>query len=437
MNLVFIIEPFCDNSHSYPQFFHPYYKQILLPWCRNLKQYCQLNNKPCNIIFIISEVLDLACEKDKNFSYHSLETKKLTDIFGSYENYISEKKLKTSESLEKYKKIIYQKLKNFKSDIIIGCSMNASFLESKFPGTPILYNETALFGGVPDLSHTLYFDILQNNKSFLLRHKRQLNDISLDKNEEGKVDDIIGYFQKSITSKSSYLKLKSRLKKLTYKKYTLFALQRWSAELLQMNTDYSTELEYIESILSNTSHDIGVIVTMHKSSSVVKDKVIQEWLISKYPNAIFIDDLESPSNSAILLCDSVITTSSTVGLYAIFFEKNLLIPSKTSWLNFISDSNDVKEFKNILSSNSRPKSKKNILHYLLFNYCIPSSYIMDGEWFYRFLSNISKSNHLQTNPLELYAYTDETQKILDLHKNIYTHSMKRNKKNSKKFFGIF
>lgn len=434
MNLVFFIEPFLDSSHSYPNFFQPYYDQFLLPWASNLKDYAKSNKKSCEIRFVMSEALLANCKQDKRFSYKVIDLNKITKIFDNYQEYLANKKIGNSKKLGQYSEIISQKLEDFKPDLIIGCSVDISFLEKLFPKIPILYNESGLFSGVKEFAHTLYFDLIRNNKSFLLNHKKQLNELEITKEKEEFIKILTESLQNSIIQSESYKILKERLKKLPYKKYALFALQRWSSELMQMNTDHKSEIAYIEDILENIDSDIGIVITMHKASSIVGQKIIQNYLINKYPNIIFIDDLDSPSNSAILLCDFVITTSSTVGFYAAFFKKKLLVPSKNSWLNFIADSNSLKDFKNEMKRPNQIQNKENILFYLLFHYCIPSSYVKDGKWFYNFCTNLVKINPDKAD-LNYYPKIDEVRAVFNLHQEKYLKTTSKKKRKRLIFFG--
>jgi hypothetical protein len=262
--------------------------------------------------------------------------------------------------------------------------------------------------------------------SFLLKNKNFLKQLKVNDENLIFVNKIINHFKKDIVSSEHFNVLEQKLSNLPYKKYVLFSLQRWESPLFQLQTEYTTELEYIESVLANMDKQIGVIITMHRASSIVANKYIQQYLTQKYSNALFIDDIKNPSNTAILFCQGVITTSSTTGIYSLFFNKKLLVPSKTSYLNFIADSNTIKDFSRIVLSEEVCEDKKNILYYLLTHYYIPSNYFRNGKWLYAFLSN-AIVKYKDNLGLDFYSKIDSDENLL------LSHTINKKKKVVKKY----
>lgn len=403
MRLLFYVEPFLDKSFIFCNFFENYFKGLVIPWLTNLEKFINENKIECEITLICSEVCENFINKNQILKSKIifLKNQTLCDLFGNYENYVSLKKNNpTSEKLEKLIKLISKELNHQEPNIIIGCSNNLGFIENFFKESTILYNESGLFGYIDEFDHTLYFDIIQNNQSYLNSINIDEFRITLDENEAKNYDLFFKKLKTFFTYKSEEIDIFKTIDIKKYKKIGLFALQRWDSELMQMNTDFECELDYIINVLDNISPKFALLITLHKTSSIVANPSIQKLLYDKYSNIKIIDTkISTPSISLLNYCDFVITNSSTTGFYAILLDKILLIASANSWFKNLADCNNIENFNYTLENNIC-KNKNKWKQFLVCNFFIPSKLFFNGEFFYKFLKNIhdAKSNEYKVNP---------------------------------------
>jgi len=386
MKIVFYFEPFLDKSLVFCGFFENYFKGLISQFVINLKKYTDTNNIDIKIQIIASEYLYNYAKKKESFDFdiQFINHSKLCSIFKSYQNYIKLKKLNPSaDEFKLLSEIIRDKIGNIEPDIFFGCSVNIGFLEKFFPNSSILYNESGLFGYLEYFKHTLYLDLIQNNKSCLLNKKVGENVYEEEQYNQNK-DQLNNY----LINLSKLSPLSNIFNVNKYKKIGLLALQRWDSELMQLNTDFECELDYINNILENVSSEFGLIITMHKTSSIIADKNTYELLKAKFPNITLIADSSlTPSINLIYNCDFIITNSSTTAFYALFLNKKILLTSSNSYLNPIANCNNVAKFnQEIVSKNE--KNLENYKKFFLQNYFIPAENFFNGEWLYNFLKNI-------------------------------------------------
>jgi len=371
---------------------------MILPWIQSVEKYVHDNNLDCHINLLCSEICyDLAINDSKIKSKISyIKNTALCDIFSNYQEYIDLKKNNpNSDKLKKLSKIIIEKIDGKEPDILIGCSNNMGFIENFFEKTIILYNESGLFGYIKDFNHTLHFDVIQNNQSYLSRIKIDDIQIDLEDSEISSYNLLLKNIRDFFFDQSNKVDITKIVDTNRYKKLGLFALQRWDSELMQMNTDFKSELDYIEYILRNVSYEYGLLITIHKSSSIIADTNIQKLLYKKYPNIKIIDDkIETPSISLLNYCDFVITNSSTTGFYATLLDKMLLVTSESSWLRNLAECFKVEEFNKAIGLYI---SKENLSltkykHLLIFYFFTSSHLFFSGEFFYNYIKNIFVTN---------------------------------------------
>ena len=380
MNIVFYSQPFI--SKDIPQNLVPYHISFISKWLSNLTKYAQDSNQEISIKLITSEIIKSKYHKDNR--YLSIDNLELINIFGSYEEYLRELKKSSSIKMNILSSKVERVLGNFIPDIIVGCSTNIKFLKKSYPKSVLLFHEAGIFNYTKFAYYTQFLENIDYKESFLKYSKHQ-------NYYNNKIEKFINDFSKKVSSdkqlKTLYQYVRSSSNR-SFKKYVLFALQRWNSELMQIHTDFSSEIEYIYTICQKISKDVGIIITMHRSSSIVADKDVQDFLTNKFPNLIFINDTNNPSLYLMTICNAVITTSSTVGFYTAIFNKNLLVPSKTSYLNHIAQTNKIDDF-NYYIENEKDINKLSIAVFLVQYFLIPSNYMSNGEWLYKRLKTIT------------------------------------------------
>lgn len=144
--------------------------------------------------------------------------------------------------------------------------------------------------------------------------------------------------------------------KRKFDKYVLVPLQISQYFGFYENCKYKTQFEFLMDILRNTDENTGVIVTQY-ISGFVQDKAINEkniaYLTSTYPNFLYSSDFEKVDNISQYIvpwADATYSISSTIGLQAKFFNRQLISPSRSHLAYFADSTKLEKELPSIMET---------------------------------------------------------------------------------------
>lgn len=139
----------------------------------------------------------------------------------------------------------------------------------------------------------------------------------------------------------------------------------------EADTPYRTQSEFLLDVLHRVGRDVGVVVTQYVTPRV-HDRIMtpefEQSLRKRWPNLIYrpaFDDYSAVSQYLLPYVDAVCTCSSSLGLQAAFWNKNLIVPQPT-YLERFADATtleavDVKRWPNAVSLQRRER----LLAYLL------------------------------------------------------------------------
>jgi FMN phosphatase YigB (HAD superfamily) len=133
-----------------------------------------------------------------------------------------------------------------------------------------------------------------------------------------------------------------------FKKFTLVPLQISQYFGFYENCKYSNQFEFLLDVLKNTPEDTGVIATQYVSGFVqekaINDKNI-DYLTATFPNFLYSKEFEMVDNISQYIvpwADTTVSISSTIGLQAKFFNRELISPSR-SHLSYLADKTDFNQ----------------------------------------------------------------------------------------------
>ncbi|MFN7226724.1 MAG: hypothetical protein ACK5UY_05700 [Holosporales bacterium] len=150
---------------------------------------------------------------------------------------------------------------------------------------------------------------------------------------------------------------------------------------------YTSQAAYMEAVLAQIPPGIGVLLTEHTHDRLFDNDALRDDFLRRFPQCILYRDTKTnhPSQYLVPLIDGVITTSSTVGLQALFWQKPLFVASTTSYLAPFAD-----VCGNLAAIADFFTAKKKVwqdgaLAWLMTRYYTPDVYYDNPAWFAAFL----------------------------------------------------
>lgn len=141
---------------------------------------------------------------------------------------------------------------------------------------------------------------------------------------------------------------------------------------------YRSQTHMLLDVLRHVPPDFAVLYSEHPNTPFPISVTESAWLKDSFSNVFFASEEFGDglgSQYFVRHVDVVATVSSTIGWQALFWGKKL-VALGASQLNPFADCCDVKE----IVSCGRKKNKDELAAWLLFNYCIPVGYFLDGKW---------------------------------------------------------
>ena len=402
MNILFFVEPLIqmDDPLLQSPWLHIHRKNIIVP----------MGELKYNIYFVVNteikeklKKMDYFNEIKKVYSFQQKELK----IFSSSTMTILEKwckKTYTKQEMEEYKTVIKQKIGKVDYDVIITFSP-VPYLKLLYPNALILYYEYGMFSRFP-YPPTYYLDpsgpggysYISKNYNKILKQKTYFEkEKEIFLKEIEKINNII---LKNNPFEKELKKIRDK-----YEYLILLPLQFNNYYLFDLISDYKTQFEYLEDVLIKTlNQNIGIVVTQHPANSFLNKERVK-YFQKNYSNFIFIEKQKiysCVSQMIIPYVDAVITVSTSIGYYALLWNKKLISLGK-NYLNDISDSQTLENLNDVLKKPTIDRYR--FLYWLIKYYFIPEKYIKNKNWIEKFLRH-GIENHKNGQDIDFYQEID-------------------------------
>lgn len=219
-------------------------------------------------------------------------------------------------------------------DVILLWETPVPFLERRYPEALIVHQMPGAFSR-PPYPNTVTFDPVGLYKSgSLYRNASEIINSVINELDFRLTRDFTDQVKSSISSLQPWgrERLEGRLK---LNKLALVPLQVSAHYSFNVDTSYRTQADFLLDILNSVPNDTGVVVTQYvtpRVSDTVLNADVVAALRSWWPNLIYqeeFDKLPSVSQYLLPLVDQVITCSSSVGLQALAWNRELIVRQPT------------------------------------------------------------------------------------------------------------
>ena len=281
----------------------------------------------------------------------------------------------TEQRLSEMGATLKDKLAGFSPDITITFSA-APFVNRAFPGIPVLHYELGIVSR-PPFPPTAYLDPLgMFNNSYLIRHRKQIQEYSLTDEDRRLVDSIRKIYLPDI-ARENPLSVAITEKLRGFQSRVLVALQFSQFYGYDAHATYPDQYDLLVQTLENVSSTTAVIATEHPIFPILTPDTV-EYLQRRYANFIWLPEFRTVSFASQYLMefvDGVVTVSSSVGLQTLLWKKPLVVVGH-SHLDLIADAHSLSELQIILKQ-PWPLYKESVLAWHLTRYSIPASILFD------------------------------------------------------------
>ena len=404
MKILFFIEPWIELNI-------PFWKRDYIWWFKdNILKAFENNIDDTEAMFIINEGIELDCDTSSMQFYDVIHQHELLEIFSDSTVALKawQNSSFTENELHSMIMLIKKKLCNFVPDIIFTISP-VPYLSQLFPNAKIFHKHGFnLREPFPDEMLSFDHSGLYGN-SIWGQNIQFFKENNLTKSDTDFIESFKAIFKPIFDTISSENYNTIDMIKSKFNHLILFPLQHNDHNIYRHSTDYLLP-SIIEKVFSRLDSSIGVIVTQHPDSMLLKKDQIA-YFKKKYKNFIYLTDTESmhsPSQDLLLLTDGIISVASHLSFLALILDKPIF-SCADSHINKISDNNSIYQIKELLERGCSNNDFKNLL--LLFfikKYNFNYEYFQNHEWLYNRFMSISQSTNIDS-----YPDIDTSQKILD------------------------
>lgn len=407
MNILFYIEPLIQRDNPLMQ----------EPWLDlHVKNIIEgLKDENHNIFIASNSALAKKIEniyyKDRIKKIFSFEQEELKQFSSSSLDILKKWHEKTYSKMEidSYKKIMLEKFKGIKFDVIISFSP-IPYLKEIYSDALFLFCEYGMFSRKP-YPKTYHLDPIDfGGYEYLDKYYDSLEkNIEISSDEEQVFLEFLNKL-KEISLKNNPFEKEIRNLKNKFEYLVLLPMQASNYWAFDFETEYKSQFEYLEDVLIKTSKfkNIGIIVTQHSSNIFLSDERSVKYLKDKYSNFILLESIRNYSEISPLLVpyvDGIILVSTSIGYHSLLWDKKIITLGK-KYLRKLSDSDNLENLNEILKS--KTKDRKKILYWLLTYYYILEDYIKNDKWLERFIKQSIKNK----NNLELFYEQIDNSKII-------------------------
>ena len=402
MNILFYVEPLIERDD-------PYWKEGWVSyWSNKLASIISEFEEKSQSCIILSEALSNISEFDSFNKFIILTQKELTQNF----LYNSEELLSfwyrenAPKSLSNYyKNLLKGKIDSFIPDIIITFTP-IPFLKELYPKAKILYFEYSFISRLP-FYETWFLDPCGvYDYSYLNQYANYIKQYRLNEKEAFLLNKLKKTCKEVFLNNNPFKERVNKIKN-DYNKVILLPLQFSRYYSFDCQVKFKSQYEYMIYILDNLPENIAVIITMHPQHSEINKNAI-DFVRKKYSNVFIFDDIvdyDACSQYFLPLVDTVITTTSSVGLQTLLFDNKLITFGHA--FDSISDGNFYCFNKKVNYLCKIDKDK--VLFFLLTKYAIGFNYLFNTEWLERYFKHIINTSNL----VEFYKLIDNPEKIIN------------------------
>jgi tetratricopeptide (TPR) repeat protein len=285
------------------------------------------------------------------------------------------------DQISRMSTLYLRKLGDFTPDIII-CFSEVPYLARLFPKTLIFHQEYSIFSRNP-YPETWFFDPCgMHDRTFLNTFSEEIKRSSFSEKEKLLLRNFKDRCRNLICNASPFRPLMEEWKR-KHRALALLPLQFSGYAAFDSFVEHRSQYDYLVHVLESVPDGVGIVVTTHPDYNTMTAGIV-EYLCYKYPNFIYHQDFEayySPSQYLLADIDSVITTSSSIGLQTLLWDIPLINPGGV-W-HFIASGSGLKDTPTG-PCGCRTEERDAILFWILTRYAITKKRMSDSRWLLSF-----------------------------------------------------
>jgi hypothetical protein len=287
---------------------------------------------------------------------------------------------------------------DFYPELIVTVSLEAKYLRSLWPNTPILNVEAGAFSRSP-FPFSLYFDHVG-------MYQASATAMPLASSAEASLSfakDFRVWTDNALAEADPFRQHDYRQ---SFERLALLPLQVSNYFSFDDQCNYRTQFEYVYDVLSAAPKSIGLIATEYVHWGDVFDASHSgtnlAFLRKTFPNLLVTPIARKYTSSSQYLCrhvDGVWSVSSNVGYQALLLGKRLGSPLGTHYQNVAHD-HILGEFFSSLIASAPTQDRLPFLAWYLENYLVPETLFDNASWLHQYLSGRREAILSARDPLD-------------------------------------
>ncbi|AMC36360.1 hypothetical protein [Janthinobacterium sp. B9-8] len=289
----------------------------------------------CRLLIAEETADSLASENNKivhNFKTHVVSAKQVDNILNSdslSENWYN--KAYSEEQLNDIAHLLRKITGDFIPDAVIIHESHAPYAKLAWPNAVVLHQMFGLTYRAPYPQLTQYDPSGLYNNSILVKDSEKIKSITLSENEKKTIKEIKGWFAtQTIAHDPLWLNIEPWQHR--FDKLILCPLQVDGYYAFDACSEYNSQLEFLEDVLSKTPKNWGVVVTEHLAYTELLTSPVLARLKREYSNLVYLPESKKvPNASQALLVhmDAIVTVSSSLAYQAMFFDIPVISAGKS------------------------------------------------------------------------------------------------------------
>ncbi len=384
MRILFYIEPLVEREN-------PVWKKV---WLAHFAKQIStalvsegLDEK--DLAFVVPSALVATAQSVlPNIVISSIDQTELIPRFGSSALAVASKwylKEASLSALSDMANLVSDRLGNFTPTLCLTFSP-APFLKHAWPNAHVLHMEYGLVSRLP-FPETLYFDPRgMFSESILAVYKDDLESWNPPSESRALLADLRGRFaaSKSLDANPVASIVSQAIE--PFDSAVLLALQFSNFYAYDANATFTDQYDLLVHSLASLPSNVALIVCEHPEYPVLRPETV-EYLRERYPNFIWhplFRQVYGVSHYLMPFIQGVITVSSSVGLQALLWKKNLAVVGR-GHLSAIADTHDPGALPKFLGT-QWSEQRERTLCWLLSNQHLPFKYLLNSGRFLKYLS---------------------------------------------------
>lgn len=363
MKALFYINPFIVRSN--PQFYHGALKNKLI------RQAKLLSSSNVEVSFLLNEFTrDVVARSEPEFDVITLPSKELDLIHFKYNNIESELYEGNQFVIDELSSLISKHIQK-KYDFVIAWETPANFFKKILPDVKVFHQMPGFLSRVPYPELLTFDDQGLFNESSLSRNSLNKIDIdTIDEENIKKLKEFIRYDLVEFISDKNPYKRSDLDPDNKFEKLILLPLQVTEQYAFLTDCHYKSQFDLLLDVVRQIPNNIGIVVTQYNTGSTSEEVINKnnfELYKSVYPNLIWIDGfskLDHISQYLLSLVDAVVTVSSSIGLQALLWNKQL-VALGNNYLREIADYVNINDYIENNRTEVSPLYKEKFLSWML------------------------------------------------------------------------